>query len=412
MPLPSIVYKILAVTNATLSVMFIFSNNKMKYSLHKMVNIFILFFMVLANAVQFSHKSIVTSIPISFSEGDYELIQFLTLLTIIIFNIFYFSIKIKMPNLSKLDANVNFKFLLYISLFSTIAVLLHYRDDLLHLYIRAVLEDTVAQVSDSDSSNGFVEWLLFEKIIRTLPFVCYILAANYGLKKKEVFILLGLMTIALFPTGLARNAIAMYWLPVLFYSTKLFERSNFFVGFVFLGLLVIFPFLECFRYWTGSLSIANVSLDYLNSMNFEASQEMMVVIKQGYITYGKQLLGVLFFFVPRMVWESKPIGSGAFIADKYDVFSNISMPIFAEGYINFGFVGILLFTLGLAYFCARCDYKYWKSYNNDNTFKPYYFVLIGAILFILRGDLMSSFAYTLATIIDIYIISRFLVKKA
>ena len=182
------------------------------------------------------------------------------------------------------------------------------------------------------------------------------------------------------------------------------ERENVFVLSMLFGLLVIFPLLENFRYWSGEFTIG-LSFDFLNEMHFDASQNFMIVMKNDVVTWGRQLLGALLFWLPRSIWETKPIGSGAFVAEEFNCdFTNISMPWFAEGYINFGFFGILLFTVLLSWFCSFYDSKYWN--NRNSQFTPYYLLLVSSLLFFLRGDLMSSLAYTLATLFDIYIVYK------
>ena len=87
---------------------------------------------------------------------------------------------------------------------------------------------------------------------------------------------------------------------------------------------------------------------------------------------------------------------------------SISMPFFAEGYINFGYVGIFLFTVFLAFISAFLDKNYWNGRDPrvKTWFTPFYLVFIGAALFIMRGDLMSSFSYTLATLFDVWIVTK------
>lgn len=115
-------------------------------------------------------------------------------------------------------------------------------------------------------------------------------------------------------------------------------------------------------------------------------------------TGGRQLTGTVLFFVPRSVWPAKPIGSGAWLFEQLDLgFSNVACTFLAEGYINFGFGGGLIFTALLALLIARYDGWYWQR-NGQSFFalpRLFYFVLIGMLFFILRGDLMSSVAYTL-----------------
>lgn len=115
------------------------------------------------------------------------------------------------------------------------------------------------------------------------------------------------------------------------------------------------------------------------------------------ITNGRQLMGVALFFVPRSVWPSKPIGSGAFLFDQLNLgFNNVACTYLAEGYINFGILGSIFFAALMALLIARYDGWYWRRGGRVRFTLPrlFYFVAIGMLFFILRGDLMSSFAYT------------------
>ena len=114
-------------------------------------------------------------------------------------------------------------------------------------------------------------------------------------------------------------------------------------------------------------------------------------------TRGKQLAGVALFFVPRKVWPSKPIGSGAHLFTKlnYD-FKNVSCTYLAEGYINFGIGGSIAFALILSFLIAIYDTAFWQ-FKREYSFHYlhiFYLVLMGMLMFLLRGDLLSSFAYT------------------
>ena len=176
----------------------------------------------------------------------------------------------------------------------------------------------------ADLGGGFVGLLLFDKVIRALPFACYVWAEHYKVQKSIRLLLLFLMLMTLFPTALARNATAMYWLPVAFLAFSFMRRENVFVLTMLVGLLVIFPFLDNFRWWGGEIKWS-LSFDFLNQMHFDASQNFMIIMKLKIVTWGQQLLGALLFWFPRSLWESKPLGSGAFVAEQYSDFTNLHL---------------------------------------------------------------------------------------
>ena len=118
------------------------------------------------------------------------------------------------------------------------------------------------------------------------------------------------------------------------------------------------------------------------------------------MTYGKQLLGALLFFIPRSIWPSKPFGSGYTVFTAFNnPFSNVSCPLIAEGYINFGLFGIIIFALMFGYLSSYLDCKFKNNISKRDSFILLYPFLLGAYFFMLRGDLMSSYAYLLPYII-------------
>ena len=407
-PNTSGLYRILSVLNAIIATFFMFTYRGRPYSLHKIVNLFILFFFIIANAIQFSSKTNVTTFPDSVCANDiidYERFQILVMFILICFNLFYPIFKNLKSAVDNKKPQLSSNKLLLVAIFSLFCTLYYFRNGILLMFVRGLAENQEG-VEVLNLGEGFVGFLLFDKLIRALPFACFVLAAHYKQPKKIQILLLFLMLITLFPTALARNATAMYWMPVFFLTFKILEKENIFVLSMLFGLLVVFPFLDNFRYWTGDLTSVGLSFDFLNEMHFDASQDFMTVMKLQKVTWGNQLLGALLFWVPRSLWASKPIGSGAFAAEQYSDFGNISMPWFAEGYINFGYVGIFVFTFFLSWFCSYFDSKYWDNKRAFSFVAPYYFLLISSLMYILRGDLMSSMAYTLATLFDIFVVYK------
>lgn len=405
--LPNIdsLYKLLTICSTCILCLLLFSRPTMPFSIQKIVNLFMLVFFILANAVQYSHKNVISSLDVSFSDANYIVFQLLVLIIILGYNVIYKYF----PTQSHISNRVNFRkpspyTILFLSLLSFGCVLFYFRGNWLNMFFRGVVEELV-QYSQDNIEISQSESLIFDHFIRIIPAVCYYLSAleNYNRKMRIITFLIFLLSD--FPLAIPRNSVALLWLPVLFINIRLMYRPNIFILIMIFGLVVVFPFLDVFRRFNGEIDF-KLQLDYFNSMHFDASQNFMALLKFKIVTYGKQLLGVLLFFVPRSIWPTKPVGSGAFLADKQGVFTNISMPFFAEGYINLGFWGVVLFVIFFAVFSAYMDKRFWTSRNNsnDSRSKITYFLLIGASFFIMRGDLMSSFAYTVGTLITVYFV--------
>lgn len=118
-------------------------------------------------------------------------------------------------------------------------------------------------------------------------------------------------------------------------------------------------------------------------------------------TWGMQMLGAGFFWVPRSLWSSKPIGTGAMVSEDLGFdFTNLSVPIMTEPLVDFGLVGVPIFAFGFGWLLAALDRSYWARF--DRTLSPVGFrrvdiiypFWVGMVLFVTRGDLLSSFGYT------------------
>ncbi len=214
--------------------------------------------------------------------------------------------------------------------------------------------------------------------------------------------------IACFPTGLSRNMMAAFYAGLLIVLFKQTKKGRWFSWAVIGGLALAYPLLEIFRY-AATLSSGNFwsTLTYIFRStylvgHYDAFSMLTTIfdyVREFGITWGGQLLGALLFFVPRAIWPGKPSGSGHTAINalgQYD-FSNVSAPLLAEGYINFGFLGIILFAIALGVIVQKLDRSYWSATDQDFRLIDFLYPhLIFMFFFMLRGDLLSSGAYVIA----------------
>ena len=231
---------------------------------------------------------------------------------------------------------------------------------------------------------------------------------------------LACLIISYFPTTISRYMTAAIYLGILMVVLPAIRKRNlFFVVFVF-GLFIMFPFLNLFRYGVEDISIPsflnNLSENFISSYtegHYDAYISLVSALR--YVTenscvWGRQLIGAVLFFVPRTIWPNKPIGSGAMLMDYFSPgsFSNVSCTFIAEWLLNFGMVGILLAPIVFGYFFSKFDYNYhyYEKISNKGGITPYVF-LVPLVFFLLRGDMMSGFAYTFGFIFIGVIIKYF-----
>lgn len=232
--------------------------------------------------------------------------------------------------------------------------------------------------------------------------------------KLMLFVASFLLFVGYPPTGIARFLVAAIYGGILFTVSVLFRK--YFKVLFSLSFLFIFPSLEVFR--NGKigdvLSSAGGELqdlltwDYLNIFyqgHYDAYTVFCDVVRyvsiEG-ITWCRQLVGVVLFFVPRFLWKEKPTGTGDFVSHYMNYsFNNISCPLPAEVYINFGEFGFIVMAFLLGYLLSYLDKVFWtvnKQNITNASFNSLYFSLMFFMFFISRGDLMSSVAFVLAFI--------------
>lgn len=337
---------------------------------------------------------------LKFTKWDYVFANIiLCLYNIYIYIIYKLSKFRKISDLNHIDLNhiqefkePNFFFSVLICLICFACVLYSVNFELIRLFFRGLENDEYIGTSD-------IVMNILVTLGRLIP--AFIVMRYVTLKEyfKGFFTFIILLFCA-FPSGMARFQVAFIYLPILVVLIPFFRKSINITILIIISLLLIFPFLEQFRYFNLDQKIVFVpSLEFFNAEHFDAYQNFVRVIQVDFITYGYQLLGVIFFFIPRVFWNSKPVGSGYQMAENQGYFfNNISMPYIAEGYVNFGYVGLIIFATVLAYSMKKIDLKYLNPANiNFNYTKGVFFC--AAIFFMLRGDLMSSFTYLVSGIV-------------
>lgn len=177
------------------------------------------------------------------------------------------------------------------------------------------------------------------------------------------------------------------------------------------GMLTVFPIADVFRHTTEANVEARGVVDSLTTGDFDAFNQLTNAINyvatEG-ITYGGQLLGVLLLWVPRSVWPNKPTDTGILLAEHmgYD-FANLSAPIWAELFINFGWIGMVLGIATLGYFIRRWDTRA-HAYLRVYRIPP---LLVCSTAFYLVIFLRGSMLAVSANLLVILVASWFVVRK-
>ena len=133
-------------------------------------------------------------------------------------------------------------------------------------------------------------------------------------------------------------------------------------GFAFLALgiaatLLIYPLANVFR--RGTLSFGSITANTFVSPDFDGFQQVvntLSYVQTHGFAGGHHLVSAVLFFVPRSVWADKATIASADVAKHAGYsFTNLSLPVHAELYLQFGIAGLVVGMLLLGVLAARVD---------------------------------------------------------
>ena len=172
------------------------------------------------------------------------------------------------------------------------------------------------------------------------------------------------------------------------------------------GALVLFPYLDYFRYrrtgtgTTGIYALTNGDYDAL----FTTTMAVRWVVENG-ITWGNQALGVVGFWVPRGLWANKPADTGVTVAEGLGMsFTNLSSPLWAEGYVNFGLLGAIVAAALFGLVAARLAVSHLTP--GDARGDLIWSFIVGYQLILLRGSLLQATGQVVVVVLMVILLTR------
>lgn len=163
------------------------------------------------------------------------------------------------------------------------------------------------------------------------------------------------------------------------------------------GLVYLFPIADMFRRSLDPTAKSQNPLESMLSGDFDSFSQVtntVEYVNEHGITWGNQLLGVLFFWLPRSIWPDKAIDTGTLLGEfKVYFFKNLSAPLWAEFYINGGWVLLILGMFALGLLVGRLDERAEAALARTGypgltaCIVPFY------LLIVLRGSLLQSVAF-------------------
>ncbi|WP_288490686.1 O-antigen polymerase [uncultured Acinetobacter sp.] len=170
---------------------------------------------------------------------------------------------------------------------------------------------------------------------------------------------LSLFFIFNYPLALSRFLFFSYLIILFCYYVKVSKISKISVILIFsIGVTTLFPFFSYITRGEGDF-LKSLNGYYQSSGDFDGFQSIINAViytsKFGF-TFGIQILSSIFSFVPRSLWidKAQPTGSITASAAGYD-FLNISSPLPSEFFIDFGYPGLIFFSILLGVILRKID---------------------------------------------------------
>jgi oligosaccharide repeat unit polymerase len=251
--------------------------------------------------------------------------------------------------------------------------------------------------------------LIIDFFLRPLAFNIGVYLFYFSKKKRVISIFSFIFGIILcFPTAIPRSLAATLYIPFILISfmhnkdgsnNKSIQSKYLLPNVLFFAVLLIFPLLDLFRNFRSidSLDFKVLNFNTIFAGHFDAYQMLIRALSFDHYFYGYGFFGTLFFWIPRSIWPGKPFDSAQIVAGFSGLsHENVSMPLIAEFFLNFGYLGVVIGAIILGIFLRYIDSIFLKGFLGGLTLTRsaiIYFQLIGILFLILRGGLLSSFAY-------------------
>jgi hypothetical protein len=280
------------------------------------------------------------------------------------------------------------------------------------------IEDFSLQ-SGAGAYSGTV-YVLTTNIARALPPVSLLAALLLFLgdrRRRSIFVLIVVVVIGM-GTLLVNNPFAatrMFLTCSLIAFTAPFVMLRFKTAWaVVLGITFGLTILPALGFARAAVSLDEFS-SYLELMSplqyLAASSDVdslgMTALCQQWVdqfghSWGRQIAGAFLFWIPRAIWQTKPIGTGAMVTQDLGFdFNNLAPPITAEALTDFGLPGTLVFGALFGWVLARIDLIYWApgreaiaaGYRVIDAVYPF---LLTCIVYYTRGDLFSAMCFAVS----------------
>jgi hypothetical protein len=255
-------------------------------------------------------------------------------------------------------------------------------------------------LTEPDQAGGGIK-TVFSTIPIFMALYAVIVTRRYRLLKKYSRLVLVLLMIFTFvlnsPITMPRFWVATI-LTALVFALPAVQKKPWGTRLVIIGALLLsialFPYAAYFRRSSGFKQPPGIVQTLETKGDYDSFQMIAAGVQYTFedgFRYGRQALGDVFFAVPRAVWPSKAEDTGVFVARHFQlIFTNLSAPLWIEGYIDFGFIGVIAIFFVYGLLMRRADDRFVKG---DSPFAQFIIPLLaGYTGILLRGPLLQAMA--------------------
>lgn len=161
-----------------------------------------------------------------------------------------------------------------------------------------------------------------------------------------------------------------------------------------MGFVFLFPLADAFRLNTVNLARDGFFGEYQGNPDYDAFWQVANAFSyslDGLVEYGRQALGVVFFWVPRGFWPDKPVDTGILLANYRGYsFDNLSAPLWAEFLVNGGIGFLAVGFLAVGFLLRTMDERLLPAFPRAG-----FWAIVGAIFpvymtILLRGSMLQA----------------------
>jgi len=266
--------------------------------------------------------------------------------------------------------------------------------------------------------------LSLARIAGFLSFLYSLINFKFSNKNSRfLFLLIGILVLYLSnnPLSTPRFIIAGYVFILFFVFIDLHKSYRLaFISAILVSQVTVFPIIS--ELSRGDISnyfeVGPINY-YMNTGDFDGFQSTMNVValvNEMGLQFGRNLMSAVLFFIPREYWSEKSIGLGGESADNIGyTFINISSPLPAEFYADFGLLGVIVFSTLFGMLLNRFD----TDYSNSQTGTVFVKLLksipaavfAGYLIIIMRGSLVGVLGPFCVAFFLVILANKYIMEK-